>query len=173
MTPADDGKIDPATVAALYAEHADELQRFLLGVLRNPDIVAEVLQNSFAKALEAGHTSQEQTRKGWLFRVAFHEALAFRRRENTRHKALHRVSESGTSVPPTALDELLKGERLAAVRRALDGLPPEQRQVVHLRIYEEQTFACIAADLGLPLGTVLSRMQLALQKLRKALETGN
>ncbi|MCA9247413.1 MAG: hypothetical protein KDA42_09870, partial [Planctomycetales bacterium] len=48
-------------------------------------------------------------------------------------------------------------------------LPSEQREVVRMRIYEEKKFAEIAAELELPLGTVLTRMRLALKKLEAAL----
>jgi len=49
-------------------------------------------------------------------------------------------------------------------------LPPEQQQVVRMRIYEDKTFAVIAAELGIPLGTALGRMRTALIKLRAKLE---
>jgi DNA-directed RNA polymerase specialized sigma24 family protein len=57
------------------------------------------------------------------------------------------------------------------VRAALVTLPLEQQQIVQLRIYDERTFADIAAELGIPLGTALTRMRLALEKLRAALKT--
>ena len=49
----------------------------------------------------------------------------------------------------------------------LAGLPDKQRQIVHMRIYEEKTFAVIAEELDIPLGTALARMRTALAKLRK------
>ncbi|MBL8825420.1 MAG: hypothetical protein JNM18_00445, partial [Planctomycetaceae bacterium] len=61
-------------------------------------------------------------------------------------------------------------ETVVGVRQAIEQLPAEQRQVVRLRIYENRTFAEIATALKLPLGTVLTRMQLALKKLKKALD---
>ena len=66
-------------------------------------------------------------------------------------------------------EEAIRDEEAAAVRRALATLPFEQRQVVEARIQRGQTFAAIAAELGLPLGTVLTRMRLALAKLRHSL----
>ncbi|HEV3303846.1 MAG TPA: hypothetical protein VG055_29600, partial [Planctomycetaceae bacterium] len=73
-------RIDSAVVAALYERYADEIGLFLKGVLRNSDLAAEALQNTFAKAVESGHTAREESIKGWLFRVAFHEAALLRRR---------------------------------------------------------------------------------------------
>jgi RNA polymerase sigma-70 factor (ECF subfamily) len=51
----------------------------------------------------------------------------------------------------------------------LEGLSPAQRVVVHKKMYEGKTFAVIAGELGVPLGTVLTRMRTALQNLRKEL----
>jgi len=55
-------------------------------------------------------------------------------------------------------EPLIRGETVEAVREALKQLPEEQRRVVLARIYEEKTFAEIAGEFGLPLGTVLTRM---------------
>ena len=66
-------------------------------------------------------------------------------------------------------DGLIRGETVDAVRRALGALPDAQRQVVLARVYDDKTFAQIARESGLPLGTVLTRMRLALDKLRDAL----
>src|SRR5579872_920127 len=75
LTTADHGRIDPAVVAALYEQHANELRLFLTGVLRDADLAAEALQNTFTKAVASGHTAREESMKSWLFQVGFHEAL--------------------------------------------------------------------------------------------------
>lgn len=169
-TPADEGRIDPAVVAALYAEHAKELRYFLLGVLHDAASADDALQAAFAKAVEQGHKAREETLKGWLFRVAFNEALLLRRRQAVRDKAYRQLGwmhHAAGESPDARLD---RHETVERVRKALDELPAEQRQVVHMRIYEEKTFATIAGELHVPLGTVLTRMQLALRKLRRTLD---
>ena len=165
MTTADNGRIDPALVAALYVEHADELRAFLVGVLRDGDLAGEALQATFVKAMEAGHTASEETRKGWLFQVAFHEALALRRRQKVNDKSLRKLAWTRPQRGESPEDHVIRWESVARVKAALDALPPEQRDVVHRRIYEQQTFAAIAQETGTPLGTVLSRMRLALKRL--------
>jgi RNA polymerase sigma-70 factor (ECF subfamily) len=55
----------------------------------------------------------------------------------------------------------------------LEELPAEQRQVVRMRIYEEKTFAIIAKELKIPIGTALGRMRSALQKLKAKLDPAN
>ena len=56
------------------------------------------------------------------------------------------------------------------VREALDRLPPEQAQVLRLSFYDDEPHARIAAELGLPLGTVKSRIRLAVAHLRRMID---
>ena len=165
----DAGQLDPADVAELYAEHAAELRAFLTGVLRNADWAAEAVQSTFVKAAEAGHTAQRETIKGWLFRVAYNEAMLLRRRQEVDQRATRKVAWQ-LNPESTAVDSgLLQQETIERVRRGLDTLPSDQRLVVRMRIYEDKTFAKIAEELGIPLGTVVTRMRAALQKLNREL----
>lgn len=165
-----DGPLDAALAAALYVEHGDELRRFLVGVLRDPELAADALQSTLVKLLEKGKQSREETRKAWLFRVAFHEALAVRRRNATGDKALRQVAWSRSTASAGSTDPTVRLEIVDTVRHALAELSPEQIAVVRLRIYEEKTFAEIARELQIPLGTALDRMHSALAKLRKRLD---
>src|SRR5260221_130914 len=72
------------------------------------------------------------------------------------------------ATPPAS--SLMQRDNVQHVRDALKRLTPEQRTIVQKKIYEEKTFADIAAELGIPLGTVLTRMRKALQILRRELE---
>ncbi len=161
--------LDAARLAACIAQYEPELRRMVLGVVRDPDLAGDVLQATFTRAVESGHNARAETFKGWLFQVAFREALTVKRRSATRDRAWRRLVERGADSPESPEQGLMRREVIEAVRHALDVLPPSQRQVVRARIYEDQTFAEIAAGLGLPLGTVLTRMRRALEKLRQVL----
>ena len=167
----DAGRIDPAVVARLYAEHADQLRAFLIGVLRSSELAGEVLQSTFSRALEVGHSARQETLKGWLFRVAFNEAMALRRREKLDQKSIRRLAWSRPRHDESPEDNVSRREVVDSMRTAMKTLPDEQQTVVRMRIYEEKTFALIAEELGLPLGTVLTRMRLALKKLRNQLKS--
>ena len=156
-------------VAAFHARHGDELRRFILGVTRDPDLTADVVQATLAKALECGHEARPETLKGWIFQVAFHEALAIRRRSKTGGLALRKLADAGRSADALPDSLLLREETASTVRKALHSLPGSQREVVIARVYDGKSFAQIASDAGLPLGTVLTRMRLALDKLRRVL----
>jgi RNA polymerase sigma factor (sigma-70 family) len=174
--PADDklpsmerGQLDPSVVAALYVQHGEELRRFLLGILRDTQLTADVLQATFVKMAQWGHQTREESRKAWLFRVAYNEAMAYRRREGVGDRVLRRVAWHSNGAVGRADEPLLRLEAVQSVREALEDLPPEQRQVVRMRIYEEKTFATIAKELKIPLGTALGRMRAATIKLRARL----
>jgi RNA polymerase sigma factor (sigma-70 family) len=164
------GRIEPAVVADLYARHGAELRRFLVGLLRDSQLAADALQATFVKLVEHGHQTHEQTVKGWLFRVAYHEAMWLRRRQALDNDVLRRTAWNRASVSESPEFELVQTETLEAVRQAIGELPAEQQRVVRMRVYEDKTFAVIAAELGIPLGTALARMRAALSKLRKKLE---
>jgi RNA polymerase sigma factor (sigma-70 family) len=164
-----DQPLDPSIVAALYVEHGEELRRFLLGILRDAQLTADVLQATFVKMAQRGHETKEETRKAWLFRVAYHEAMAVRRREGVGEKVLRRVAWQTSRVAGSADEPLMRLEAVESVREALEELPPEQRQVVRMRIYEDKTFATIARELKIPLGTALGRMRAAMIKLKARL----
>src|SRR5262245_46794852 len=169
--PSSDGPLEASIVAGLYVEHGEELRRFLLGILKDAQLTSDVLQATFVKMVERGHETKEASRKAWLFRVAYHEAMAIRRREGVGSKVLRRIAAEGTAwhtstVAGSADEPLLRLESVQSVREALKDLPAEQRQVVRMRIYEEKTFATIAKELKIPLGTALGRMRSALMKLR-------
>ena len=183
MKPADDTNpfrplsgptsLDSATVAALFVQHGDELRRFLFGVLRNHEQAIDAMQIAFAKAIEQGHNVQHEALKSWLFRVAYHEAIVIQRKQAIAQRAGEKIAQQmlmlgNHQAEPPELN-LVRWETVAAVRASLEQLPIEQRQVVRMRMYEQKKFAEIAEELGLPLGTVLTRMQLALKKLKKHL----
>ena len=191
----DDRPVHARAVEALYRLYGIELEAFLTGVLRDRHLAAEIVQIVYRKALEyltqnesAGEVEKEpadefettvddllanwQNPRGWLFRVAWNEAM-LARRVQTRHRKLLRkavwnrdLARPGPDSPDSGL---IQHETVAEVRQAIEKLPEEQRVVVFHRIYQEQTFAVIAEELGVPLGTVLTRMRLAMQKLERVL----
>ncbi len=161
--------LDPSIVAGLYVAHSEELRRFLLGILRDSQLTADVLQTTFVKMAQRGHETKEESRKSWLFRVAYHEAMAVRRRQGVGERVLRQVAWHVNNAARPADEPLLRLEAVQSVREALEELPPEQRQVVRMRIYEEKTFATIAKELKIPLGTALGRMRTATIKLKARL----
>lgn len=167
---ADDCRLDPAEISALYLDHGEQLRRFLIGLLRDSQLAHDVLQATFAKAVEAGHTAKRETRKAWLFRVAYNEAMALRRRQGVDARAMRKIAWSREVGGKSADESVIRFETVHTVREAIDELPAVQQQIVRMRIYEEKTFAVIAEELEIPLGTALARMRAAMEKLRRRLQ---
>lgn len=162
-------RLSPQLIADLHHKHSQELLRFLCGVLRDGVLAQDVCQVAFAKLAERGHEVQPDAYKSWLFRVGMNEALAVRRHEAVGRKVTEQWTWTAEQASGSADEPLLKHESAKLVRQAIEELPEEQRQVVRMRMYEEKTFAVIAEELQIPLGTALGRMRAALQKLRNRL----
>lgn len=163
------GQHSPAAIGGLYREFAADLRAFLLGLLKDQHLADEVVQTTFAKAIFHYETIRNDNPRGWLFQVAYHEAMRLQRKRGVDRRArrglawLRQRTETGPEEP------LIREEVVQRVRESLASLPTEQQHVVRRRIEDDQTFAQIAAESGVPLGTVLTRMRLALQKLQRQL----
>lgn len=173
-------RIDPQAVAALYQQHAAGLRAFLIGLLRDAHLAEEAQQVTFTRVMESGHTVQPDRFRSWMFRVANNEAMLLRRRQSVDRRAIQAVARRtgpargikaanpASSVEPV-IDAVTSAEAATDIREALRELPPDQFEVVRLRIFEGHKFAEIARLTNVPLGTVLTRMRLALGRLSKAL----
>ena len=154
-------------VARLFDDHGKELLLFLTGVLRDAHLAADVVQITYSRLLEQGGETAAETRKAWLFRVAYNEALDWRRKQTRRERLLPEAAQFRSYFASEPLVEALKEETVAGVRAAIEKLSLAQQEVLRRRIYDDQTFAEIAKDLNIPLGTALGRMRQALEQLRK------
>jgi len=156
----------------LLAEHTPALRNFLGARCRDDDLTAEMLQEVAARLVTATpRLSLNGNARGYLFRIAANVWRDHLRHELVRRRAAV-VLESGEPRFADAADaRLLEGELTAAVRRAVQALPPAQRDVVELRHQSGLTFREIAEGLGRPLGTVLTQMRAALARISAALES--
>lgn len=160
--------------ADLYRRHGQDLRRLLVALLRDSADAEDALQHVFLKLLDGWSAIKPETAKSWLFTVAYREAMTVRRRKQMDGKAMAQLWSQpvwlARAGEPKPDDATLQAEEQAAVRRALDELPANQREIVQGRIYDGKTFATLAEELNAPLGTVLTRMRLALKKLRQLIE---
>ena len=104
----------------------------------------------------------------WIFTIARNLRIDALRRENRPQLDPNdpALVPSGEASPDSVLE---LSEDQAMVREALKTLPPEQSKVVHMSFFEEKPHGAIAEELGLPLGTVKSRLRLAMQRVRGAI----
>jgi RNA polymerase sigma-70 factor (ECF subfamily) len=171
---ADEGSVrclSSGEVEHVFRDFAPDLLAFLIGVLRDVDLAHDALQQTFQRVAESGGSARPETLRGWLFQVAYREALQLRRqgdRETRGQRQFWEACRTAAEIDDPAWG-LVHRELRERLRTAIEELPPEQRDVVERRIQDEATFAEISQITGTPLGTVLTRMRLALERLRKRL----
>jgi len=165
--------MSPAELAHLYDAHAAALVGHLRGILHSDADVRDVLQELFLKlATRPGLLDGVRDQRAFLLRMIHRAAIDHCRRQAARGKA--HLQGSDASDEPTATffapsddpDEAAFRTGLAA---ALAELPEEQRAVVQLKLWEQQTFQQIAALLEIPANTAASRYRYGLDKLRARL----
>lgn len=153
-----------------FARYQGELLGTLYYLVGNVEDAKDALQESFVKCWRHRAKLEEvENLKAWIFRVALNtgrdlRASAWRRRRKS-FDGNEQMIETTHAGPP---QQAAHSEELAQVRRALADLRPEEQEVFLLRQNGEMTYDEIGAALGLPTGTVKTRMRLALTKLRKA-----
>lgn len=153
----------------LYEEHAQALFAFLLNLTRSEDETREVLQEVFVKlARDSELLAGARDVRAFLLRLAHNTAIDLVRRQGARRRcheqfgAEHLGLFAATSDP----DEAAFRARLTG---AMGQLPPEQRAVIHLKLWEQLTFEQIADALEIPPNTAASRYRYGLDKLRDLL----
>jgi RNA polymerase sigma-70 factor (ECF subfamily) len=149
---------DPDAVRVVYREHGPLVFTLALRTLGSIDLAEEATQLTFVKAWRAAATFDVARDPGpWLATIARRTAIDLFRRESRR--AAGRLSDVPEDHPavvelPPNLDRAFD---VWAVRQAVDGLPPDEREVVRLQHLEQLSHAEVADQLGLPIGTVKSR----------------
>lgn len=106
---------------------------------------------------------------GWVFTIARNVRID-RLRRTKPVMSLDLVEWDPADDSATSEEKLVKAGETAALHKALKGISAEQRQVIEMAFVQELTQVQIAEKLGLPLGTVKSRMRLAYAHLKKSLE---
>ena len=155
-------------LAEAYNRHAGSLYRYALMVLADHAAAEDAVHQAFAKLAGMGHRVTAIRADEAYLRIAVrNECWRLMRRRRREPYGLGDSPEPGLleAVGPEGLDH---DERLR-LEAALRELPPEQREVVHLKVYEGRTFQEIADWLGESVNTVASRYRYALQKLRTRL----
>jgi RNA polymerase sigma-70 factor (ECF subfamily) len=159
---------DQDAFEALYRGFYPRLRRFLERMMRRPQLVEEVLNDTMLVVWRKAHTYNLRSKVStWIFAIAYRKAL----------KALTRVDDpvdldfeddaSEADSGPEA--ELMEQELRVFLSHALTSLSADQRAVIELTYYHGCTYREIAEIMKCPLGTVKTRMLHARRKLRALL----
>lgn len=158
---------DERALADLVDRHAARVHAFLTRVVGDRDDADDLLQDTWMRVAR-GARSFDPTRRvrPWLYGIATNLARDLQRRRAVRVRALHEGSLEATrpQSPPGPVERIDMRARLA-------GLPERLREVLVLRYFEGLDEAEMADTLGIPRGTVKSRLHGALRALRAGWET--
>ncbi|MEV0917383.1 RNA polymerase sigma factor [Streptomyces sp. NPDC049967] len=164
---------EPEQFAALFDRYAGAVHRYAARRL-GPEAAEDLMAETFTTAFQRRHT-YDLTRadaRPWLFGIATNLVSRHRRAEARRFKALARVPEPVEHEDPVA-DRAVARAGATGVRRdlaaALAGLSARHRDVVLLVAWADLDYEEAARALGVPVGTVRSRLHRARSKLREAL----
>jgi RNA polymerase sigma-70 factor (ECF subfamily) len=161
---------DECALEALFERYEPPLFQFLVGLLRDHHKAEDVLQETFIKALERIDGVDPEKLRGWLFTVAYREAMLARRKSKRQPASEEEALAVSPDPGPEPSWQAACREDARRLRELLEQLPPSQRDVIRARIYEGKRFRDIADDLGCPLNTALARMHSGLQRLRQLWE---
>lgn len=161
---------DRDAFAALFDHFAPRIKAFLMRS-NLPAAGAEELAQEALLIVWRKASQFDRDRAGassWIFTIARNLRIDSARREQ-RGKVLDLEANEDAEPPLPPDAELLASERDRRVRDALEHLSDEQLRVVRLSFFEGKAHGDIAAELELPLGTVKSRIRLAMNRLRELL----
>ncbi|MBE9031561.1 sigma-70 family RNA polymerase sigma factor [filamentous cyanobacterium LEGE 11480] len=165
---------DQSALSQLYDRYARVIYSVAHKSLGSVEECEEVVLDVFAQVWRtASRYDPARSRVDtWLFMIARSRVLDRLRGVQRRGKVTEAVMApdfSHTQAPPSPSEHAEIAERRTQVLNALQQLPPEQQQVLEMSYYQGLTQREIAAQTGMALGTVKTRIRLGLEKLRSAL----
>jgi RNA polymerase sigma-70 factor (ECF subfamily) len=171
---------DTEAFEPLVEKYKRKVFRLAYQVLRDQEEALDVAQEAFVKAFRALPAFKgDSAFYTWLFRITMNVALDRKRQRATRVKSLgtddvtpEEWERTATSTDPDPEDVASGAERRERIRKGLDSLSEHHRTIIILSDIEGLQYREIAEVLGIPMGTVMSRLHHARKRLREVLGSG-
>jgi RNA polymerase sigma factor (sigma-70 family) len=164
---------DKEAFSALFDHFAPRLNATLRKLGTSPEQAEEVVQDTLLAVWR--NASQFDRRKAspstWIYTIARNRRIDLLRKTRRPEMDFHDPALVPDSED-SAESKSIKDTEETLIRKAIAELPAEQAELLQLAFYEEKTHKRIAIEKNLPLGTVKSRLRLALDKMRRILEYG-
>ncbi|MGJ3263718.1 MAG: sigma-70 family RNA polymerase sigma factor [Salinarimonas sp.] len=160
---------DERALCDLHRRHATKVFRFVLGLMRDEAAAEDVLNEAFIELWRrAGAFRGDSAVATWLLSIARNKAIdrLRKRREAPLDEEAAAVIADESDTPE---ESLLRSDRAAQVRRQIARLSPIHREIIELVYYQEQSVAQAARLVGVPEGTVKTRMFAARKQLARLL----
>ncbi len=161
---------DRDAFARLFAIYAPRVKAYLIRQGVSPELAEDLAQETLVRVWRRAATFNpvQATASAWIFAISRNLWIDHLRRE--RHPSVLDGRALDAPAEPETPDQVLEaGERDRRLQKAMRELPAEQLTVLHMAFFGGHTHAQIAEQLELPLGTVKSRLRLALARVRDSL----
>ncbi len=168
-------EVGEEAISALFERHRKRVYDYIRMMVKDPDLADDLFQETFIKALKslrAGRYTDNGRFTAWVMRIAHNQIIDHFRRlkqqntvrsEEAGYDLLNNKKYSDRTIEEHMISEQIDSD----IRRLVDFLPEEQREVVLLRHFKNLSFNEIAEQTGVSINTALGRMRYALINLRK------
>lgn len=171
---------DENALSTLIERHKQKIYSFIYSKVYDRDVTEDVFQDTFIKVirtLKLGKYNEEGKFLPWVMRIAHNLVIDHFRKCNRMPKfdntdefnIFSVISDSSLNAEKT----LIKNQVESDVKRLIEELPEDQKQVLVMRMYKDMSFKEISENTGVSINTALGRMRYALINLRKVIEKHN
>lgn len=169
---------NPKSFEVLIQKHKNKIYAFILSKIRNKDLAEDIFQETFIKvinSLQKGKYNEEGKFLPWVMRIAnnlvidyFRKAKKMRTIAPTNDFDIFDILEDGER---NIEDNLVNDQVHKDLRKLIEYLPEDQKEVLKMRYYAELSFKEISESTGVSINTALGRMRYALINLRKLIDS--
>lgn len=165
----------------LLRRHQARVFSYIYSVVKNRDIADDIFQETFVKAImtiRQGRYAESGKFSAWISRIAHNLIIDFYRQEKSENTlsaddesvdVLNRREHSDSNIEDTMVCEQIHDD----VRRIIEALPENQREVLMMRYYKDMSFKEIADVTNVSINTALGRMRYAILNMRRIAEENN
>ena len=172
---------DRNAISQLIERHSRRVRDYIQMMVKDGDVADDIFQEPFIKAvrvIDEGRYTDNGRFLSWILRIAHNQVIDhFRAQKQNRQlneaEAGYDVLGTLRLAERTVEDEIVCEQIASDVRRMVELLPDEQREVVMMRYYSGLSFKEIAEQTGVSINTALGRMRYALINLRKMIKEKN
>lgn len=156
---------------AIVVPHLDAARRLARRLMRDADVAEDVVQEASLRALRYFRTFVGGDGRAWFLRIVRNTCYGWRQRQQPPADPFDEEQHSETRPQDDPEARLRRMDDANAITQALDRLPAHFHQLLVLREFEGLSYRELAEAVGVPIGTVMSRLSRAREALRGALDT--
>jgi len=168
---------DKKCIEVLIERYKDKVYSYILLNVKNPTIADDIFQDTFLKVMSSLRSraySEEGKFLPWVMRIAHNLVIDYFRYDKNNSQTSSDENEyvlNSTSLADSTIEDRLVDEQiLNDVKKLLEYLPPEQKEVIMLRHYGGMSFKEIADVTNVSINTALGRMRYAIMNLRRIVD---